>query len=208
MLISFYKPGNSLVHRTPAGWKIVLLFVFCTALFLVQNWWFLGVAIALVLTSYLLAKLPLSLTWQAVRPALWVLVLIFLVQLWLNDWQFGLYVVLRFAIMIVAATLLTLTSKTSEMIEGIERSVGKLFGADIAEKVGLAFSLSLRFIPMVRETYQEVREAQKARGLGRNWRALITPTMIRTLKSADDIAQAIDARSAGAPLGEKAPRHD
>lgn len=208
MLISLYKPGNSIVHRTPAGLKIALLFVFCTVLFLVQNWWFLGGAIALVLASYRMAKLPLSLAWQAMRPALWVLVLIFLVQLWLNDWQFGLYVVLRFAIMIVAATLLTLTSKTSEMIEGIERSVGKLFGADVAEKVGLAFSLSLRFIPMVRETYQEVREAQKARGLGRNWRALITPTMIRTLKSADDIAQAIDARSAGAPLGEKAPRHD
>lgn len=208
MLISLYKPGNSPVHRTPAGLKIVLLFIFCTLLFLLQSWWFLAGAIAAVLAAYLLAKLSLTLAWQAVRPALWVLVLIFLVQLWLNDWQFGLYVVLRFAIMIVAATLLTLTSKTSEMIEGIERSVGKVFGADVAEKVGLAFSLSLRFIPMVRETYQEVREAQKARGLGRNWRALITPTMIRTLKSADDIAQAIDARSAGAPLAKDERHHD
>lgn len=196
------------MHRTSAGLKIALLFVFCTILFLVQSWWFLGAAIIGVLAAYLLARLPLILAWQAIRPAIWVLVLIFLVQLWLNDWSFGLYVVLRFAIMIVAATLLTLTSKTSEMIEGIERSIGKLFGADVAEKVGLAFSLALRFMPMVRETYQEVREAQKARGLGRNWYALITPTMIRTLKSADEIAQAIDARSAGAPLAKTEPRND
>lgn len=208
MLISLYKPGNSIVHRTPAGWKIALLFLFCTALFLLQNWWFLAAAIAAVLASYALAKLPLFFAWQAVRPALWLMLVIFLVQLWLNDWQFGLYVVLRFAIMIIAATLLTLTSKTSDMIEGIEKSVGKFFGADIAEKTGLAFSLSMRFIPMVHKIFQDVREAQKARGLGNDWHALITPTIIRTLKSADDIAQAIDARSAGGLLDRKDQPYD
>ncbi len=136
MLISLYKPGTSLCTAPPAGLKIVLLFIFCTLLFLLQSWWFLAGAIVVVLAAYLLANLSLALAWQAVRPALWVLALIFLVQVWLNDWQFGLYVVLRFAIMIVAATLLTLTSKTSEMIEGIERSVTKVFCADVAEKVG------------------------------------------------------------------------
>lgn len=208
MLISLYKPGNSPLHRLSAGVKIVLLFLFCTALFMVGHWAFLLGGAALIAALYFLAKFPPILMWQAISPVLWVLVLIFAVQAWINDWVFGLFVVVRFAIMILAATLLTLTSKTSEMIAGIEHGIGKLLGADIAEKTGLAFSLALRFIPMVRATYQEVREAQKARGLGRDWQALITPTMIRTLKSADEIAQAIDARSAGAPLATKARPDD
>ncbi len=62
-------------------------------------------------------------------------------------------------------------------------------------KISLTFSLCLRFIPVLAMTTKEVMEAQKARGMHKNMIALIVPIIIRSLKMADDIADAIEARS-------------
>jgi|GEM_PF-839179 len=62
-------------------------------------------------------------------------------------------------------------------------------------RVSLAVSLTLRFIPVVAQTVQDVREAQRARGIEKNMLALAVPVIVRTLKMADDVADAIDARS-------------
>ena len=61
--------------------------------------------------------------------------------------------------------------------------------------VSLALSLTLRFIPVLAQVVQDVQEAQRARGLERNLVALAAPVIVRTLKMADDVADAIDARS-------------
>ena len=67
--------------------------------------------------------------------------------------------------------------------------------SSIERRIALAISLSLRFIPLVRSVLDEVREAQRARGLERNLTALLVPLVVRTLKQADGTAQAIQARS-------------
>ncbi|CFN71313.1 cobalt transport protein [Bordetella pertussis] len=52
----------------------------------------------------------------------------------------------------------------------------------------------MRFIPEIWRNYQEIREAQAARGLGAHPLALLVPLVVRTLKRAEEVAQAIDAR--------------
>ena len=53
----------------------------------------------------------------------------------------------------------------------------------------------LRFIPVIAQVAHEIRDAQRARGLDRSIVAMVVPLIIRTLKMADDVADAIDARS-------------
>ncbi len=53
----------------------------------------------------------------------------------------------------------------------------------------------LRFIPVIATVASEIRDAQRARGLDRSILAMIVPLIIRTLKMADDVADAIEARS-------------
>ena len=154
------------------------------------------IATALVLTGlFLNARILLENIIASIRPALWIFALIFSVQLYLAGAELAAFVVLRFTVMILAASLLTLTTPMSELIATIENAVRSFASEQTAEAVSLAFSLSFRFIPQVRNTFEEVKEAQKARGLQSNWRALLTPTIVRTLKSADEIAQAINARN-------------
>jgi biotin transport system permease protein len=195
MLSGTYSPGDSFVHKTKPLVKVLLLAGVCTFLFLGESWLTLG-SVGLILSGlFLFAGIAPKDIFAAIKPALWVLVLIFLAQLYLANWQIASFVVLRFSVMIMAASLLTLTTKTSDLIEGLENGLGRFCSVRTAESVGLAFSLCFRFIPLVRNVFEEVKEAQKARNLERSWRALVTPTIVRILKSADEISQAIVARS-------------
>ena len=84
------------------------------------------------------------------------------------------------------------------MVRVMERALHPFerFGIQTA-KVSLAISMTLRFIPLLTQVAHEVREAQRARGLERNMLALAVPMLVRTLHTAEQVAEAIDARSHG-----------
>lgn len=199
MLTSDYVPGDSIVHRARPLFKVGLLFMVCTWLFVQEGWPSLLIAAVVLAVLFAVARIPPPMIVAAIRPALWVLGVIFVAQLFLADWRFASFVVLRFAVMILAASLLTLTTRTSDLVEAIERALGRVLPPRSAEAISLALSLCLRFIPRVRNIFEEVKDAQRARGLGTSWRALVTPTIVRALKSADEISRAITARSPETP---------
>ncbi|MBN9058653.1 MAG: energy-coupling factor transporter transmembrane protein EcfT, partial [Rhizobiales bacterium] len=101
----------------------------------------------------------------------------------------------RFAALILLASAVTLTTPVSEMAELVEWLLEPLRPIGInPEKVGLSIALAIRFVPLISEEFRHIREAQAARGLAANPLALIVPLIIRTLKSADELADAIEAR--------------
>lgn len=195
MLSELYVPGHSPLHRAHPAFKLALLLVYCTTLFAVTHPVTLGIGAGLVGIGYALGGLKPQHAWLALRPAIYVLAIIFAVQLWLQDLSFATYIVLRFVCLLLAASLVTYTTKASEFIDGIMAALRYAPVWVPKAKIALAMSLVWRFIPMVRGVFDEVREAQSARGLGRNMTALFVPIIVRTLKSADEMAEAIQARS-------------
>ena len=79
-----------------------------------------------------------------------------------------LLIVLPLAMLVLLGMLVSFTTRASDMIETIERGLAPiaLVGIDPA-KVSLALSLALRFIPLLYEQVQDIREAQRVRGLER-----------------------------------------
>ncbi len=63
------------------------------------------------------------------------------------------------------------------------------------KKISLSLSLAIRFIPVIVSIFQEISVAQRTRGLERNFIATIIPTIIKILKTAKNIAEAIESRS-------------
>ena len=55
-------------------------------------------------------------------------------------------------------------------------------------------SMVIRFIPLMMKEAREILEAQRARGLDRSVVALLVPLLVKTLKMADNLSDAIDAR--------------
>lgn len=194
-MLDLYRPGTSPLHRLSPGPKILVMMAAGTALFLVESLPLVLGALLLTLALYRLAGLTLGDALAQLRPLALIFVIFLALQYWLSGPVLAAFVVLRLAALILLASLVTLTTRASDMIDTITRALSLLrpLGVNPA-KVGLAISLALRFIPVLGQITTDVREAQKTRGLERSVIATALPVAIRTLKMADDIADAIEAR--------------
>lgn len=196
MNAGLYIERDSAFHRLNAGIKLVSIFLLGSLIAFISSSFILAAILAGLLMAYRIARIPAAVAFAQLRGAAYFLVLIFLFQLVVNDWTVGAILVARFLAILALASLVTLTTRVSDMVEVIERLLRPLrrFGVN-PSKVSLAISLSIRFLPVVVKTFQDVREAQKARGLGRSVSATAVPLIVRTLRMASDIAEALDARS-------------
>ena len=194
-MLSLYIPGDSLVHRMNAGTKLALLFVGSIALFAVSNIpLHIGELVAVV-GLFHLARLPWRAALRQLRTAIFFMVPIFLFHVFLTNWVLGLETVLRILALLLFAVLVTLTTKLSDMIDVLERAFRPLAYLGInPSKISMMLSMVIRFIPLMMREAQEILEAQRARGLDRNAIAVLVPLLIKTLKMADDLSDAIDAR--------------
>lgn len=120
MIVDLYVFGNSPLHRLSPGYKILALVLFCTLLFVLPGWVPLVGGAILVAIGCWLAGIGFSHAYQAIRPALWILAVIFIAQVILTGLELAAFVVVRFGILIIAASVITMTTKTSEFVDGIQ----------------------------------------------------------------------------------------
>ncbi|MDX1736827.1 MAG: energy-coupling factor transporter transmembrane protein EcfT [Alphaproteobacteria bacterium] len=194
MLTGLYIPGDSLLHRLSPARKILGLIVFSSAAFFITDLWVLGGVFCGVILSYLYAGISSHTLMDQLKPAFWILLVIFCVLYWTENPYIASLNTGRFATLILGASLVTLTTKSSEMIEGIEKLLRPFHKILPVERISLSIALCLRFIPSIQVISREIREAQAARGLTGNIFAIAVPLIIRVLKMADEISEAIYAR--------------
>jgi biotin transport system permease protein len=204
MISSLYIPGDSPVHRLKPGIKIMSLAVFGTLIFAFSSIPLAFSAFASVLILHRISGIPLSIGISQLKPTIVILAVIFVVQALIDHWTTAVLVVVRLSALLLLASLVTLTTRTSDMIESLEHGLEwlRFLGVNPA-KASLTISLALRFIPVLATIAGDVREAQRARGLDRSIIAVAIPVLVRTLKMADDIANAIEARSYDPQLNDK-----
>lgn len=204
-MLSLYQHRNSPLHRSPAGWKLAGLAVVATGAFFVTSPPLLAGGIAAALGLAALARLPWRALAAAFRPLLPMLVLLFVAQGLFAGWLEGTVVIARILLLVLLATLVTLTTPMTAMVDALERGLAVLrpLGIDPA-KVGLMLALTLRLIPMMLDQAREIRDAQRARGVeGTAW-TLLVPLVMKTLRMADALSDALDARGYD-PVPEPAP---
>ena len=193
--VPLFLPGSSPVHRLGAGAKLLGLLGTGVALAIWRSPWQVGLALALVLALYAVARLPLRVLLRQVVGLAWVAVPLLVVQWVLASWQTGVGVVGSFVSLVLLAGLVTVTTRTTAMVDVVVRVCGWLrrFGVD-PERVGLMLALGIRSVHVVLGLAQEVREAQHARGLRSSPRAFAVPLLVRSLRHADRLGEALSAR--------------
>ncbi len=195
MKLSLYVRRDSPVHALPAGWKLGLLLMTGLLILLTDDARLLGAGLAIALVGFPLARLPLPEILRQARPMLIVLALFFAAHAMFTSIETGTVLTLRFAIMIACGLLLTLTTRVSDLMAVLERALRPLAPLGLnPEKTSLVFAMTIRFIPVLAETWETVRAAQQARGMDRNALALLIPMTVLTLRRADQISDAIEAR--------------
>jgi len=187
--------GTSWLHQSPAGFKLICLFLISVALFYWPILWFIGLTLMCIFGLYLIAGFSL-LTPLRLFKSLWLLMgLLFVFSLFHSGLLEAGVIVLRLVCLFFLANLITLTTPLSVMMACFERFfvILKPFGVHPA-KVALVFSLTLRFVPLLHRLVGEVRQAQAARGLERSFLAVFVPVIISMFKMSNEIADAIEAR--------------
>ncbi|MFL5353460.1 energy-coupling factor transporter transmembrane component T family protein [Archangium sp.] len=195
MSLGLYLHRDSPLHALPAGAKMLGLLAAGTGLLLFSSLPVLCAALGVTLGLYALARLRPREVAPVLRLSAFVLVPLLLVHALLSGWVPALEAVLRLAVLLLLATLVSLTTRASDMLEAMERALRPLarFGVNPA-RLGLLLSLTLRFIPLLAEWLREIQEAQRVRGLESNPVAVLVPLLVKTLRTADTLAEAIDAR--------------
>ena len=108
----------------------------------------------------------------------------------------GLVVLCRLSALVLLAAAVTATTGISAFMDEITRLVTPFerLGFVRAADISLAVGLVIRFVPEIFARYGEIAAAHKARGLPVRPLTVLVPLIILTLKDADTIAMAIDAR--------------
>ena len=193
--LGLYVPGTSPLHRLPAAAKLVALLAAGVGSVFVHDPWQVLVALGVTVVLYAVAGLSLGVLARQLRPLLWVGTATAVLQVLVAGWQRAVVVVGLLAVLVLLAALVTLTTRTSDLVDAVVAACRplRLFRVD-PERVGLTIALGVRSVAVVVGLAEEVRDAQLARGLGASPRAFAVPLLVRALRHADALGEALTAR--------------
>ncbi len=194
-MTGLFRPGTSALHRCGAGTKLLLLAALTTAVVALRTPVAVGAGALLVAGAYALARYGLRTAAAQVWPLRWVVVALVPFQWWTAGWQAAVVVVGTLVVTVAAAGLVTLTTRVSEMLDVLELALSPMRRIGVStERVALVLALAIRAVPVLATTYGQARDARRARGLERSPRALLVPLVIRTVRHADRLGEALVAR--------------
>jgi biotin transport system permease protein len=157
----------------------------------------LSVVCVLVCLAVRWAGASLQQVWQQLRSLVWLLLVLGGLSVWSQGGLQALEMVLRIFTLVLAAVVVSMTTPLTQMMQVVVWLLlpFQRLGLVNADRVALGVGLTLRLIPELGVQWQEIREAQLARGLTPNPLTMGVPMLLRTLRRADEIAEAIDARA-------------
>lgn len=197
-LFSLFVPGDSTLHRVSVGYKYLLLLVLTVPALLVGNP-ILSLA-SLVAGMALLASCGTGLrhAWT-LPPALWVLVAVLAgYQVVVGSLDLAVVVGANLVTAVYASRILTITTPGAVLIDALVAALRPFerFGVK-ADLVGLAVAIMVRSVPLLLDSFDQVRQAARARGQERNLFLLVTPVVVRAVGQAQATGAALAARGLG-----------
>jgi len=217
-----YVPAESLLHRMDPRSKLLIIFIFVCIVFIANNSLTYGILLAYTVIMILLSKVPIRFILTGLIPVLWLVLFTFLLHLFftregaiLVDWGWfkiyeegirqGIFISMRFFLLVLVTSLLTLTTTPIEITDGIEYLLAPLNKVKFpVHELALMMSISLRFIPTLMQETDKIMKAQIARGveftsgpLKERFKAIIPlliPLFISSFKRAEELAIAMEAR--------------
>jgi biotin transport system permease protein len=195
VLVGSYVPGSSPLHRAPAGAKLAVLAAGLLTLAVLRSPAAVGAGAAVVVAAAVLAGVPARALAAQVAPVVPALVLVAAVQVWLAGPRAALVATGSLLVAVAAAGTVTLTTRTQELIDALVRGLGPLRRVGVEpERVALVLALAVRSVAVLAEIARQVREARAARGAERSLRAFAVPFVLRSLRHADRLGEALAAR--------------
>jgi energy-coupling factor transport system permease protein len=218
-----YVPGTSPVHELEPRAKLGVTVVFSVGLFLIDTWSGLALCAFAVIGAVLASGVRWRLVARGLLPIAFILTFTVLINAVVRSsapdsvGRFGplaisipgllrgLFFSLRIVILVLATTLVTLTTSPVALTDAIARLLAPLERFRFpATDVAMMLSVALRFIPTTAEEAEMIVVAQTARGArfgegnparrARAYAPVLVPLFVALFRRANDLALAMDAR--------------
>lgn len=222
LIIGQYVPGNSLVHKLDPRSKITIIFFFVFIVFFANNLISYGILTVFALACTFTTRIPLRFIVKGLTPVWFLIIFTFLLHLFVTKegtvlveiFSFNIYsgaviqglaISMRFFLLILVTSLLTLTTTPIEITDAIEDMLHPLKKIKFpVHELALMMSISLRFIPTLMQETEKISRAQASRGvdfrtgkLKERVKAvvpLLVPLFVSAFKRAEELAMAMEAR--------------
>ncbi|WP_313615855.1 energy-coupling factor transporter transmembrane protein EcfT [Agrobacterium sp.] len=193
---SLHVEGTGWLYRLSPRVKLLGLAAFSIALFLTRDLPLLATGVLVGGIVLWQARLGLRETLSRLRPVLLTIGIIALFSFVFASPLDAIIALLRLTALTLLATAVTASVSISQFMDEITLALRPLekLGLVKAADIGLAVGLVIRFVPEVIHRYELLQDAHRARGIRTKLHTILVPLVIMTLKDADAIADAIDAR--------------
>lgn len=217
-----FLPGDTYVHKMDPRAKLLFIFGFIVIVFLANNTITYSILVGMTLFVMLLSRIKPSFLINGLKPVVFLIIFTFLLHLFFTRegdllWEWGIlkiyegglrqgiYISLRFAILVVMTSFLTLTTSPIAITDAIEILLNPLKKIKVpVHELALMMSISLRFIPTLMDETDKIMKAQMARGSDLSTGPikdrikavvpLLVPLFVSAFKRAEDLATAMEVR--------------
>ena len=222
--ISFgqYYPVNSSIHSIDARIKILVTLLFMVTVFFIVSYTAFAFMFLILTVSILVSHVPYKIVLKSIKGILFLLIFTALINIFFTSSgnvlvstkiisitdqgiNFAIKMALRFTLLVLGSSLLTLTTTPTELTDALEYLLKPLKLIKIpVHDLAIIMSIALRFIPGLVEETDKIMMAQKARGanldsgnLFKKIKAMLPvliPLFVSAFRRADELADALDAR--------------
>ena len=219
-----YFPGNSLLHKADARFKVLILIEYIVIVLLANSAYAVG--LGLLLTAFLMAVsgVKIRLLLKSVKPLIFVLVFTCLINLFLTrgsgaplvDWSFikiykegirnAVAMLIRLLSLVLGTSvLISFTTSPLELTDALESLLSPLKKIKVpVHEFAMMMSIALRFIPTLIEETNKIISAQKARcadfdsgNIFKKLKAMVPiliPLFVSAVRRAEELADAMECR--------------
>lgn len=217
-----YYPAKSVIHRLDPRTKLLALIAFIVLIFVSDNFYSLFACGLVIIISIAAAHVPFGRVLRSVKGIIFILLFTAILNLFFYKgknllWGWGIitiyregiiftvFLMFRLFFLVMASSVLTLTTTPVELTDGIESLLKPLkYIRFPVHELALIMSIALRFIPTLIDETNRIISAQKARGadfesgnIFKRIKAIVPiliPLLISAFRRADELGDAMDAR--------------
>jgi len=224
-----YYPVKSFVHNLNPCLKILFLIAYIVAIFLAKNFYGLAACAFVLLLIIIFSRVPLRKVLRSIKGVLFLVIFTAAINLLFHGgdavywkgpavyWQwkifcvsqagivFSAFLILRLVLLVMCSSMLTYTTTPVSLTDGIEALLTPLKWIRFpVHELALIMSIALRFIPILMDETERIKNAQKARGADfekgglirkvRTFVPILVPLLLSAFRRADELGDAMDAR--------------
>ena len=221
-IIGTYWPEESFIHRLDPRTKLIGGLAAMVITLLAANFVSLAVVAAFLVAAFLLARIPFSQALRSIGPLLFIVVITALLNILFvqegrtlvslgpllitaGGVRSAIFLSIRLTCMLLAASLVTLTTLTLDLTDALEKLLWPLTRIGFpAHEFSMIMGIAMRFLPQFVGEAHTIRAAQASRGarIGTGLFAdgfqglisLIVPLFSSAFRRAETLSNGMDAR--------------